>query len=205
MNSTPIELEMFADYVCPWCYLGNAVVEKLQKQYLMTVVRSPYPLHPSTPPEGLLISELLRGVDLTAVHQRLYALMDELELEYGKRDKTFNSRLAQELGLWADTQAGGVRLHTLLYRRYFVHNENLADIDVLLATVDEAGLKVDEARAVLEERSFRHALDEAWERARRFQITGVPTFIAGGYQFSGFQPLDEMQKFIRFVQDKAKA
>lgn len=205
MNSAPIQLEMFADYVCPWCYLGNAVVEKLQKQYPLEVVRSPFPLHPSTPQEGLLLSELLRGVDLTAVHQRLYELMDQLGLEYGKRDKTYNSRLAQELGLWADTQNGGVRLHSLLYRRYFVHNENIAEPEVLLATVDEAGLNVDAARTVLKERSFRAAIDEAWERARRFQITGVPTFVAGGYQFSGFQPLEEMQKFIRFIQDKARA
>ena len=90
MNSTPIQLEMFADYVCPWCYLGNAVVEKLQKHYLLEVVRSPFPLHPSIPKEGLLLSELLRGVDLTSVHQRLYALMDELGLEYGKRDEIWN-------------------------------------------------------------------------------------------------------------------
>jgi predicted DsbA family dithiol-disulfide isomerase len=56
---------------------------------------------------------------------------------------------------------------------------------------------------VLTDRTFRAALDEAWERARSFQITGVPTFVAGGYQFSGFQPLAEMEKFIRFVQDKS--
>ncbi len=205
MNAQAIKLEVFADYVCPWCYLGNAVVEKLQTRFLLEVKRSPFPLHASTPKEGLLLSELLRGVDLTSVHQRLYALMDELGLEYGPRDKTYNSRLAQELGLWADTQNGGDKLHSLLYRRYFVHNGNLAEPAVLLATVAEAGLDVAAAQQVLEQRSFRAACDEAWERARRFQITGVPTFSAGGYQFSGFHPLEEMEKFIRFLQEKTSA
>ncbi|HTQ99202.1 MAG TPA: DsbA family protein [Candidatus Acidoferrum sp.] len=198
-----IELELFADYVCPWCYLGNAVVEKLRTRFSLQITRTPFPLHPSTPQEGLLLSELLRGVDLDGVHQRLYALMDELGLEHGKRDRTFNSRLAQELGMWADTQTNGDALHGLLYRSYFVHGRNLAEPDVLLQAVAEAGLDVEAARTVLSERSFRDAVDEAWERARRFQITGVPTFVAGGYQFSGFQPPAEMEKFFRFVEEKA--
>ncbi len=205
MNAQAIQLEVFADYVCPWCYLGNAVVEQLQKRFGLQVKRSPFPLHSSTPQEGLLLSELLRGVDLTSVHQRLYALMDELGLEYGPRDRTYNSRLAQELGLWADTQSGGDQLHALLYRRYFVHNGNLAEPEVLLTTVAEAGLDVAVAKTVLAQRTFRDACDEAWERARRFQITGVPTFAAGGYQFSGFHPLAEMEEFIRFLQEKTSA
>ena len=203
MNTLPIQLEIFADYLCPWCYLGNAVAEKLRTRFLLQLKRSPFPLHASTPREGLLLSDLLRGVDLDGVHKRLYALMDELGLEHGKRDRTYNSRLAQELGLWADTQTGGDALHGLLYRSYFVHNRNLAEPDVLLQAVAEAGLDRDAARKVLEQRSFRAALDDAWERARRFQITGVPTFVAGGYQFSGYQPLEEMERFIRFVQEKS--
>lgn len=203
MSASPLVLEIFADYVCPWCYLGNAVAEKLRTRFPLQLKRSPFPLHPSTPNEGLLLSEMLRGVDLASVHKRLYALMDELGLEHGPRDRTYNSRLAQELGLWADTQNGGDALHGLLYRAYFVHDRNLADADVLLDAARQAGLDVAAAEQVLTARSFRDALDAAWERARRFQITGVPTFVAGGYQFSGFQPLEEMEKFIRFVQQKA--
>ena len=193
MTASPVILEIFADYVCPWCYLGNAVAEKLRVRVPLQLKRSPFPLHASTPPEGLLLSELLHGVDLAGVHKRLYALMDELGLEHGERDRTYNSRLAQELGLWADTQDGGDQLH----------GRNLAEPDVLLKAVADAGLDVTAARAVLTDRTFRAALDEAWERARSFQITGVPTFVAGGYQFSGFQPLAEMEQFIRFVQDKS--
>lgn len=200
-----VELEVFADYVCPWCYLGNAVVEKLQQQYPIKLIRTPFPLHPSTPPEGLLLSELLRGVNLDTVHQRLYALMDEWGLPYGERDKTYNSRLAQELGMWANTQSGGETLHGVLYNRYFVHNQNLADHDVLLSAVAEAELDEGEARAVLEQRSFSADVDAAWSRARSLRITGVPAFVAGGYQVTGYQPLDEMQSFIEFVQGKTRS
>src|SRR6187549_3003798 len=131
-TATPLSLELFADFVCPWCYLGNAVVMKLQATRPLKVVRTPFPLHPGTPQEGLLLSELLRGANLDAIHARLYVLMDELGLPHGHRDHTYNSRLAQELAMWGDTQPGGERLHELLYEAYFVHNRNIAEHEVLL-------------------------------------------------------------------------
>ena len=204
MTTSAVPMEIFADYVCPWCYLGNAVAERLQARGLVQLKRTPFPLHPTTPQEGLLLTELLRGMNLDEVHQRLYTLMDGLGLEHGKRDRTYNTRLAQELAFWAETQPGGDKLHGVLYRSYFVHGRNLSEVQVLLDAVKEAGLDSNAASEVLQQRSFRTALDEAWEKARRYQINGVPTFVAGGYQFSGFQPEAEMEKFIRFVQEKAR-
>jgi predicted DsbA family dithiol-disulfide isomerase len=202
MKTTPMPIEIFVDFVCPWCYLASGVVAKLQEHTPLDVKWLPFPLHPSTPPEGMLLKDMLRGMDLEAAHKRIYALMDEIGLEHGPREHTWNSRLAQELALWAETQPGGAALPPLLYRAYFVHDRNLADIDVLLAEVAAAGLDVDEARSVLHERSFSDAVDAAWERARSYRIGGVPTFIAGGYQMTGFQPLPELQRFIDFVRDK---
>ncbi|MES2623758.1 MAG: DsbA family protein [Pseudomonadota bacterium] len=201
----PLSLEVFTDFVCPWCYLGNAVVKTLQASHPLQVTRTPFPLHPSTPVEGLLLSELLRGANLDAIHARLYALMDELKLPHGKRDYTYNSRLAQELAMWGDTQDGGERLHDLLYETYFVYNRNLAKPEVLLDCVDKAGLDKKAAQRVINERSFSGAVDTAWQRARDMQITGVPTFVAGGYMVSGFRPVEEMQHFFDVVREHAGA
>ena len=59
--------------------------------------------------------------------------MAEEGLEYGTRTRTYNSRLAQELGCWADGQQGGGRLHDDLFRAYFVDDVNLAVVDHLVA------------------------------------------------------------------------
>ena len=71
------------------------------------------PLHPETPPEGRTLEALFagRGVDIEAMYTRMKGLMDAEGLPYGRRTHTYNSRLAQELGSWADTQAGGEVLH----------------------------------------------------------------------------------------------
>lgn len=201
--ATALTLEIVADYVCPWCYLGYAVAERLQQQVPLVLKCTPFPLHPATPPEGLLLSELLRGMDLAAVHARLYRLMDDLGLEHGERERTYNSRLAQELGKWADTQPAGAAVHGLLYRSYFVQGRNLAELPVLLDVVAAAGLDVESARQALLQRRFAADVDADWQRVRHLGISGVPTFIASGYQFSGFQPLTELQRFVDFVRQQA--
>ena len=59
---------------------------------------------------------------------------------------TYNSRLAQELGKWADTVPGGEAIHDALYRAYFVDGRNLADPEVLVQVAEGVGLPGAEAR-----------------------------------------------------------
>jgi hypothetical protein len=59
-----------------------------------------------------------RNVDPEAMYLRMKTLMEAEGLPYGKRTHSYNSRLAQELGKWADTQPGGAALHDALYRAY---------------------------------------------------------------------------------------
>ena len=47
------------------------------------------------------------------------------------------------------------------------------------------GLSYEKARVVLEERSFEEAIDEDWIKSHALGISGVPTFIAGGYSLVG--------------------
>lgn len=157
-----------------------------------------FPLHPETPENGQSLEQLFagRGVDLDAMYTRMKGLMDAEGLPYGKRTHTYNSRLAQELGRWADTQEGGEALHDALYRAYFVDARNIGDPAVLLEIVDAVGLSVEEARAVLEERRFKEVVDADWQRSRQMGVTGVPTFVAGGYGVVGAQPYEVLEQLL---------
>lgn len=138
-----------------------------------------------------------RGMDPQAMYERMKRLMDAEGLPYGKRTHTYNSRLAQELGKWAETQAGGDEaLHDALYRAYFVDTRNIGDPDVLLDVVASVGLSVDAAREVLQQRSFKDAVDADWEKSMRYGVTGVPTFVAGGYGVVGAQPYDVLEQLL---------
>src|SRR5712692_10416404 len=100
-----------------------------------------------------------RNVDPEAMYARMKGLMDAEGLPYDRRTHSYNSRLAQELGKWADTQPGGEALHDALYRVYFVEARHTATPEILVEIAQSVGLSADEARAVLAERRFKEAVD----------------------------------------------
>ena len=149
--------------------------------------------------EGRTLEELFAGrdYDIDASFRRMKALMDAEGLPYEKRTHTYNSRLAQEIGKWADTlPGGGDAVHDGFYRAYFVDRRNIAEEDVILDVVGAAGLPVEDARQVLATRRFKDAVDADWLRSHQSGITGVPTFVCGGYGVVGAQPYETLEKFL---------
>jgi predicted DsbA family dithiol-disulfide isomerase len=110
---------------------------------------------------------------------------------------TYNSRLAQELGKWADTQVGGDAIHDALFRAYFVDARDISQPAVLLDIVERVGLSVDGARMALETRTFKAAVDADWELSSRYGVTGVPTFVAGRSGVVGAQPYEALEELVR--------
>ena len=134
----------------------------------MNVTWVHFPLHPETLDEGVSLEELFAGrdIDIEKMYARMKALMDEEGLQYGKRTHTYNSRLAQELGKWADTQPGGAALHDAMFAAYFVDAKNISDTQTLISIADSVGLSTTEAESVLHvETQFQRAY-EADQRNR---------------------------------------
>ncbi len=130
---------------------------------------------------------------------RLIELMAAAGLQYGDRTHTYNSRLAQELAVWADGLGATNLLHDALFHAYFVDGRNLADPDVLVAAATSSGLDAREARAVLEERLFAEMIDADWDAARQAGVTGVPTFVAAGFGVVGAQPYEALESLMMRV------
>jgi predicted DsbA family dithiol-disulfide isomerase len=174
-------------------------IEKLKAEHNVKVEWVHFPLHPETPAEGRSLADLFAGrqVDRKAMHAQMKARMDEEGLPYGERTMTYNSRLAQELGKWADTQPGGEALHDALFRAYFVEARDISQSSVLLDIVERLGLSVDGAREVLEKRTFEAAVDVDWALSRQYGITGVPTFVVGRYGVVGAQPYEALEALVR--------
>lgn len=165
----------------------------------MTVKWVHFPLHPDTPKEGRSLEDLFRGrgYDIPKMQAQMRARMEAEGLPYGNRSMTYNSRLAQELGAWADTQPGGDAIHDALFRAYFVEAKNIGDPEVLVAIAKACGLPEAGAREVLEQRSFKAAVDADWEKSHDYGVTGVPTFVANGRGVVGAQPYEALEELVR--------
>ena len=182
-------------------------IEKLKTEHNVKVEWVHFPLHPETPPEGRSLADLFAGrnVDRKAMHAQMKARMDAEGLPYGERTMTYNSRLSQELGKWADTQPGGEAFHDAMFRAYFVEARDISNPEVLLEAVQQVGLSVDAAREVLEKRTFKDAVDADWKLSREYGITGVPTFVAGDHGVVGAQPYEALEQLVRKAEEDLEA
>ena len=173
-------------------------IELLRKHYDIEVRWTAFPLHPETPEEGLTLEELFAGQpkDIKKIMTRLKQVADELGLPLGERKMTFNSRLAQELGKWAESKGRGDEFHEAVFRAYFVDGKNIGKVDEIVDLAKSIGLSGQEARSVLELRTFREAVDSDWSRSRALGITGVPTFLADHRAAVGFQPYEDLEQFL---------
>ena len=174
-------------------------IEKLRTEHNVTIEWVHFPLHPETPAEGRALADLFAGrspEQRQAMQAQMKARMEAEGLPYGERTHTYNSRLAQELGKWAETQPGGEKLHDALYRAYFVDMKNIGDPEVLVALAESVGLSGNDARAVLAERRFKDDVDADWMKSRQYGVTGVPTFVAGGYGVVGAQPYEALARLL---------
>jgi predicted DsbA family dithiol-disulfide isomerase len=128
---------------------------------------------------------------------RLRQVAADLGLPFGDRRMTFNSRMAQELGKWAEEQGRGDAYHNAVFRAYFQHARNIARPAVLLDICTSVGLEAAAARDVLARRTHREAVDRDWERSRQMGITAVPTFRCGARQLVGAQTVQELSALVR--------
>ena len=174
-------------------------IERLRREHGVRIKWVHFPLHPDTPQEGRSLEELFagRGYDVAQMQAQMRARMQAEGLPYGNRTMTYNSRLAQELGAWADTQPGGEAIHDALFRAYFVDARDIGDPEVLVEIAASVGLSADQAREVIEKRTHRAAVDADWELSRRYGVTGVPTFVIGNQGVVGAQPYETLEELVK--------
>ena len=172
--------------------------ERLQQEYGIQLRWSTFPLHPDTPPEGRELAELFVGREamIRDMQARLLQVAATEGLPLTERSRTYNSRLAQELGKWAEAQEHGYEFHQAVYRAFFVAGVNIGLVDELVQIAADIGLPADGALTVLKERSYAAAVDADWQRAMDLRITAVPTHLCEGRRLTGFAVYED---FVRLI------
>jgi predicted DsbA family dithiol-disulfide isomerase len=170
----------------------------LKNSYWIDVRWIAFPLHPEISQEGQSLEELFSGrtLNLEEMRRHMKRVADMEGLPMGDRTMTYNTRLAQELGKWAESQGMGDEFHNRVFRAYFAEGKNIGKISELVALAGEIGLSGTEAQEVIETRSFREAVDRDWEHSRAKNVTAVPSFIMDSQAVVGAQPYETLEQFL---------
>lgn len=198
MSGKPIEIEVFSDFVCPWCPVGESRLEKAIALLgaPVTVTFRPYELNPNLPKEGVdrrtyleqkfggpaMYERMSAGVKAAAQSEGIPFALDKIERTSSTRDAHRLSALAAKLGLQRPLVAG-------LFRAYFTEGRDVGSPAVLREVAVKAGLDGERVDALL---GSDEGLAEVLEQERRAQtlgIDGVPAFVVNGEPvLSGAQP-----------------
>ncbi|MDM4721674.1 DsbA family oxidoreductase [Micromonospora sp. WMMA1363] len=191
-----MEIEIYADVVCPWCYIGKRRLEQALASYDgdVAIRYRPFQLDPTPVPEPLPVVDALaakfggreRATQL-ADHVTRVAAGTGLKLDLG-RAVTANTFDAHRLVSWATERGRAADMIEALYRAHFTNGVAVGSHDVLAALAGEVGLDTAEARAFLDSDERVAEIHADLAAARQLGVTSVPTFVlAGKYALSGAQ------------------
>jgi predicted DsbA family dithiol-disulfide isomerase len=181
---TPLRIDLFADVVCPWCFLGSERLERVLAALgrPAEVVHHPFLLDPKTPEAGDDIPARLRrkyGVPPEALWARLEAEARKsgLELDLSKQRLSYPTARAHALLAAAGAKGTQRELLRALYRAYFQDARNINDPAVLAEVAAGHGFTADEVAHITgDEEALRTIRDEA-RAAAAAGINGVPFFV----------------------------
>ena len=198
MSKPLLIIDIVADLVCPYCYLGyqrlQQALDNQQHLYDYQLSWQPYQLNPDLSAEGeLLLAHLEQKLgrsqaDIQATQTELQAQAQVLGLtmNFPANQRLCNTGKAHRLAIWADTYDQQLGLMLALFAAYFTDQQDLNDNEVLLPLVASLGLPVDEAEKVLEQEQYQQELDAKAEQWRKQGIRSVPTYIINErYAISG--------------------
>jgi predicted DsbA family dithiol-disulfide isomerase len=179
-----LQVDLFADIVCPWCYLGSERLERVLAALgrPARVTHHPFMLDPNTPEAGDDIPTRLRrkyGVPPEQLWARLEgeARKSGLELDLSKQRLSYPTARAHALLVAAAAKGTQRDLARALYRANFHDARNINDPAVLAEVAAPHGFAADEvARIAADEPALRAVRDEA-SAAAAAGISGVPFFV----------------------------
>jgi predicted DsbA family dithiol-disulfide isomerase len=204
-----VRLDVWADIVCPWCWVGHARLARAlaeEPEGSVEVVPRAFELRPGHPLEGVPTAEFYarrfgsaeRARELHA-HVTSEAAKEGLEMRYDRMPYAPNSRIAHRLVAIAGREGLAMPALTALFEAHFRDGVHIGDAAaassvVAAATGLDAGVLSDAVESGDGEREV--AEDEA--QAAALEIAAVPCFaiVDAGIGVSGAHEPALLRKVI---------
>lgn len=207
-----MNVEIWSDVVCPWCYIGKRRFEEALSQFThrdqVTVIWRSYQLDPGAPKTSEeTVNEVLAKKyhvskqQAQQMNDRVSTLAAEVGLDYHLENalqcNTFDAHRLIHLAAKHEVQDA---MKERLLKAYFTDGEAVGDNETLIRLAGEVGLDTDEARAVLASDTYADEVKADIRRARVLGVQGVPFFVIDEkYGISGAQPTELFSEALEQV------
>ena len=212
-----MQVEIWSDVVCPWCYIGKRRFEKALAQFAHAgevegTWRS-FQLNPEHPKgfhqsveESLARKYGGSPEQIRAMNERVTRIAAEEGLQYDfSRYTVVNTFDAHRMTHLAKAHGLGTEAHERLLRAQLVEGEVLDDPETLVRLTTEIGVPEEEARRVAESDAYTAEVEADLQLAREFGITGVPFFVIDRkYGISGAQPTEVFLNALETIHREAQ-
>lgn len=211
----PMKIEVWSDYVCPFCYIGKRRLEEaLQKTGLSEsteVVFKAFQLDPTTPEDakehvaiGLAKKYGMSQQEAEGMLQNVKAQAQTVGLDYNvDAMKEANTLKAHQLAKYAEQQGKAASTSERLLHGYFEKGEAIGDPDVLMTIAKELELDLEEVERVFKEQMYVEEVHADIAEAGKIGVRGVPFFVLNRkYAISGAQPVEAFEEALRKVAEE---
>jgi predicted DsbA family dithiol-disulfide isomerase len=212
-----VEVEIWSDVVCPWCYIGKrrfeAAVAELSDEIDIGIVFRPYQLDPtaSLGKAGPVLDAYAKkfgGYDRAQqIIDRVTATAAESGIQF-RMDRALraNTLLAHRLLWLAQATGQQVELKERLLKAYFIDGLDIGDPEVLAGCAVDVGLDHDRVLAFLNSDDGLAEVRHEMRVAAQLEITAVPTFVFDSkWMVPGAQDADTFAQVLRRVVAKRTA
>jgi len=212
-----VEVEIWWDVVCPWCYIGKrrfeAALAEVAAEIEVDVVFRPFQLDPTASP-GKAGPVLEAYAKKFGSRQRAQEIIDNVTavaagngLEF-RLDRALraNTLLAHRLLWFAETKGHQSAMKERLLHAYFMDGLDVGDPDVLADCAAEVGLDRNEVRSFFDTDAGLAEVRAEIEAAAELEITAVPTYVFDRkWMVPGAQDPDTFASVLRRVVAKRTA
>lgn len=208
-----MQLEIFSDTVCPWCYIGKRRLERalrMRPQAGLALRWRAFQLNPGLPPNGMDRRQyMIAKFGSLDRAQRLYdavarvGAQEGIKFDFARIARTPNTLRSHRL-LYAAAEEGlQSELLDLVFAAYFTQGLDIGDADVLSALAFEAGMSaalINEA--MVDGGRMDHAIGEDLQ-SRRIGINGVPFMVFNGrFGLSGAQEPEALLNMLDLAREE---
>ena len=187
-DTTPaLRVDIWSDYVCPFCYLQLPILEQLQAHYgaLIEWCWHAFELRP----EPLTTPDPQADYLRMTWSQAVLPMADRRHLTMKIPPVQPHSRKALEAATFARSQGRFGDFNRALFRAFFEYGQDIGEDQVLLQLASSTGLKPEALRLALQEQQHSVAVANDEQLADTLGLRAVPVLLLR----RASQPLSEAQ------------